>query len=89
MHIFLACCHDNAYVRTLHNYVRHPAALEKVTLVKASRVGGEFSGLPFKTTTMHQVFWNAPVPYGAGLASATANTRSNERDGQGNGPRFF
>ena len=84
--IFLACCHDNAYVRMLEKYIHIPAMSTRVTLVKASRVGSGFNGLPFKTTTMDKVFWN-PSGSNNGSTSNAANTESGKE--QSNEPRFL
>ncbi|KAK4134662.1 hypothetical protein BT67DRAFT_441826, partial [Trichocladium antarcticum] len=75
-HVFLACCHDNGYVRMLEKYVHNPEVVSKVTMVKSSQTGSEFGGLPFRSMTMGSVFNSRPLNLGAGLPFTATATKA-------------
>lgn len=68
-HVLLACCHDNGYVRMLEKCAHNPAAVKKVTMIRSFQTGGEFDGLPFRTTTMDTVFRARPIVPGVELVT--------------------
>lgn len=62
----------------LEKYVHDPAIVGKVTMIKSSQAGSEFSGLPFSSTTMGSVFMRQPRSVGAESSRATKSPAVSE-----------
>ena len=84
--ILFGCCHDNGYLPNLDPYIKNPAMVARITLMRRSRLGQYYSNLPFAVADFSSVFRTSDLPE---TAASPANDRSarqigNTKPGNGN-----
>ena len=92
--LMFGCCHDNGYLPNLDPYIKNPAMVARITLMRRSRLGQAYSNLPFAVADFSSVFRTTDLPDTAagpandGLARHVANTMLGNGNLQSQNNRF-